>query len=162
MNLWLERSATLPISLSLHGTSGDDGTHKNLTALKQSLQRFCHKLSHLCLCLPLAEDVYMFNLLLPPSTPLPALFALTLIGYVGSLLPTSTGYDPFFTYLDSFQMPALQSLDIHRGNDCHALGIYRLPTFPAYHYITCFRRISGSDTLPLCFCFTFSFTVHFL
>lgn len=131
VNLWLERSATLPISVSLHGCSRyrddspDEPTYdvadtnwqlrssKTMMSFMKSLQRFNHRILCLHLCLS-PEDFRMFHSFLQPSTSFPALVSLKLdkynYGYPEPGVP-----DLFLGLAKGSRMPALRTLDFTRG-----------------------------------------------
>lgn len=128
VNLWLERSATLPISISFHGSSiytvdifvdGVTQTNRQLRASKhmmsfmQSLQRFNHKLLRLHLCVS-APDLRTFLSFLQPPTSFPALISLKFGSYRVQLWSIHD-IDPFLGLFSVSQMPALQILEFNHG-----------------------------------------------
>ncbi|KAF9058579.1 hypothetical protein BDP27DRAFT_1343338, partial [Rhodocollybia butyracea] len=132
MSLWLERSATLPISISFHGSSRyNESTptefvvgvaeknlqlrsSKNMRSFMQSLQRFYHRIRRLHLCLS-PEDFRMLNSFLQPSTSFPALISLKLDNYSYShtelVLPSL-----FLEFFKVSRMPALRSIEFNQGS----------------------------------------------
>ncbi|KAJ3928928.1 MAG: hypothetical protein NXY57DRAFT_464558 [Lentinula lateritia] len=142
ISLWLERSGSLPLSISFHGRTtynsplvGDFDEHqtkKNMESCIRTLMRFADRIATLSLSLPL-PDFALFDELSPPN--FPALIYLRLRdanlheGSYGHLSET-----PAIAFLPSLlgRMPVLSTLKVHefhlRRNAAVSFGLGSLTT----------------------------------
>ncbi|KAF5384593.1 hypothetical protein D9757_007471 [Collybiopsis confluens] len=118
--LWLDRSGTLPIAISVHGslkTRDSDSIAKassNMTCLLDSLWNFHDRIQHLTLALPI-DDLLILEVNFPSSSPdfFPQLTSLEVAHHhIGrAIVPAAT--HPYSALLA--QMPALKSLVMKTG-----------------------------------------------